>query len=339
MSRPSCKVSVIVPARNEEDHIAACLRSLLDQETGHSFEIIVVDGNSSDATVKLAMDHVSDTPPLVRILDNPAKTAPHALNIGILHASGDMIIRLDGHAIAPRNFIDDLVGALLDHPGAACAGPCIETVGQGKWGKAIAAVLSDPIGVGTSRFRTGSLGEIRRVDTVPFGAYRAGVFSAVGNFDTSLTRNQDDEFNGRLTRNGYAVLLVPTVSVEYRCRASLKAFARQYYDYGRFKPLVAARLGRPTSVRQFAPPLLVAGLASTPLAVWVWGPKMLSAAGLYVCLIVFRGFQRRRDALPFRFAVAGLVGHVSYGVGYWFGLAKLRKALWVRAGKGRIRFE
>ena len=99
------------------------------------------------------------------------------------------------------------------------------------------------------------------MDTVPFvGCYRRDVFDRIGLFDEELVRNQDDEFNFRLIRNGGRVLLVPDVTAHYDARESIRALTRMYYPYGFFKSLVARKVGRLMTVRQLVPAVFVLSL-------------------------------------------------------------------------------
>ena len=324
LSRP--EVTVVVPARNEEQHIRACLESLLAQVTDFSTEILVVDGESDDRTREVVRSLATVAPvDTIRTISNPNRTAPHAMNMGIAQARGSVIVRLDGHAIAPVNFIDELVKVLRAHSDAGCAGPRIHTFGHSRWGRAIAAAMSDPAGVGTSHFRTGGgpSGE-RDVDTVAFGAYQKDIFTEIGDFDTTLTRNQDDELNGRVRAGGFRVLLVPGVVVEYHCRETLRGFARQFFEYGVYKPLVGARLRRPATLRQFAPPALLLILATSVIGIVSGKWRLALPVVGYFGALYARGSLRSDDRVDnMRFAVACAVGHVSYGLGYWIGVFRL----------------
>lgn len=318
-------VSVLVPARNEEASIRQCLGSLLAQDYPSArYEIIIADGESTDRTRSIADEVIGQNPSRdIRIVRNPGKSAPSGLNAAIPVSRGEIVVRLDAHSYAPRNFVSGLVDALMADPDAVCAGPVLDTVGTGAWGRAIARAQSDPVGGGPARFRFG--GPVSTdVDTVAFGAYRRWIFDRFGLFDTTLVRNQDDEFNGRLRAAGHRIVLVPHVVVRYYCRTTIRALYRQYRDYGYYKPLVAVRLGRPATVRQLLPPAFAVVLPAS-LAISV-KRRFRTAAMLlpviYCMALVTRGVvQVRRDAG--RFAVACATMHLSYGCGYLAGLVSV----------------
>jgi glycosyltransferase involved in cell wall biosynthesis len=317
----SPRVSIIVPCRKERRYVADCLESIRQNDfAADSLEVLVVDGASDDGTREIIESYARQWPS-VRCLDNPAGTAPAALNIGIRVARGDIIMRMDAHCHYPRNYVSMLV-QWLDKSGADNVGGVCRTLpgSESRTARAIAIALSHPLGVGNSRFRIGTKSE-RWVDTVPFGCYRRDVFERIGLFDEDLVRNQDDEFNQRLLKNGGRILLVPDVVVDYYARDSISKVARMYYQYGYFKPLVAKKLGRIGTVRQVVPAaFVVALLGSLMLGIWL-GPARLVFAGIlgvYVGALLMAGAAgiprngfRVSVLLPLVFAVL----HLSYGWG------------------------
>ena len=167
--------SVVVPIRNEEKYIATCLQSLLQQSLPcDSYEIIVVDGRSSDRSREI-VERIQRDFPNVRCLDNPAAIAPVAMNIGIRDARGKVIIRADGHNFYPPTYIENCI-KYLDQTGADnVGGPWLTVPADMTFGaRLVAAILSNPFGVGGSRFRTSQSDGF--VETVPFGAFRRELF-------------------------------------------------------------------------------------------------------------------------------------------------------------------
>src|SRR5688572_7628844 len=196
------KVTVILPCRNEARYIGPCLDSILaGAYPADLLEILVVDGHSTDETRALVKDYAARHPQ-VRLLDNPARIVPTALNIGIRAATGDVIARMDAHVIYPPEYLPRLVAA-LEESGADNVGGCVITLPADgtATAQAIAIALGQPFGVGNSHFRIGSP-KARFVDTVPFGCFRRELFNRVGMFDEELVRNQDDEFNARIISRG-----------------------------------------------------------------------------------------------------------------------------------------
>jgi glycosyltransferase involved in cell wall biosynthesis len=333
------RISIIVPCRNEEDYIGDCLASVLASELAPTddIEVLVVDGQSRDGT-RAFVQRLAEEDPRVHLLDNPQQIVPTALNRGIRAATGEIILRMDAHARYPRDYVRRLVRALVES-GADNVGACIVTLpaGPGPVPAAIARVLSHPLGVGNARFRTGTRTQ-RRVDTVPFGCFRRDVFDRFGWFDEDLVRNQDDEFNHRLIRNGGVVLLVPDVVAHYHARRTFGRLARMAFQYGYFKPLAARKVGRVMTMRQLVPALWLLAIALSAAAAIVVPAAALvtvTIVTLYAAAVLTaaaREIPRHGLAVACALAVAFPVLHVSYGAGFLIGLAHAFRR---RAADGR----
>jgi len=321
-------VTVIMPVRNEAALLPRNLGSFLAQDwPADKLEILVVDGGSTDGTADVARAAAGGARPRVRVLANSRRSAAAAMNVGIAAARGDVVMRLDGHAEAAPDFVRRGVEALA-RTGADCVGGPITTVGDGATGRAIAVAMSSRFGVGGAAFRTSTDRE-RDVDTVAFPAYRRDVFARIGTFDETFRRNQDDEFHLRLTRAGGRIALVPEIRSTYRCRGTFAALARQYFGYGRWKPALLFKHGRLPSARGLAPPALVLALAAsvavslaTRDALWATAVAAPYAVAAFVASLVAAA-RGGWDLLP-RLPIAFATMHVSYGAGFWAGLASGR---------------
>lgn len=329
----SVLASVIIPCQNEQAYIAKCLDAVIAQDIDrNALEVIVVDGLSKDGSREIIADYARQHS-FIKCLDNHEKTVPFGLNLGIASASGEFIIRMDVHCIYPSNYISSLIrwhGRLdADNVGAVLR---TQPANDGTKAHAIAAATSHPFGVGNSLFRTGVQG-VRAVDTVPFGCYKRELFTKIGFFDEELTRNQDDEFNGRLLRHKGTIYLVPDIVVTYFSRPDYKSLYRMYYQYGLFKPLVAKKLGSPTTARQFAPLALVLFFifSIVTLVFTGWWNFLLYISVLYlsstivVSWIVGKQHCEQQNypktlSLWFQIALAFVTLHFSYGLGYLTGL-------------------
>jgi glycosyltransferase involved in cell wall biosynthesis len=325
--RPS--VSIVLVVRNEEKYIRTCLASVLAQDyPPEHVEILLVDGGSTDRTRDLAAralaTRIDDG--TARLLDNPGTTAPTAMNIGIAAATGEVIVRVDGHTALPPDYVRRCVEA-LQATGSQCVGGAIRTHGSGAVGRAIAAAQSSRFGVGGVAFRTGC-GTAGPVDTVPFGAYPRDVFTHIGDFDVELVRNQDDELNFRLTQAGGTVWFDPAISTDYFCRPSLRRLWRQYFQYGAYKVRVAQKRHGFASVRHVVPAAFVVSAAGSLLlaaarrrpawALAVLGPYAVANA---VASVAAAG---PAQVDPARVAVAYAVLHTSYGTGLLAGVWRWR---------------
>lgn len=338
-------VSIVMPCRNEADHLALAVRDAFAQERhGSDLEVLLAVGPSTDGTEALA-ERLTMEHPGLRVLPNPAGVVPHGLNAAIRAAQGEVIVRMDVHSRYPADYVATLLEA-LDRTRAENVGGVWETVpadaSDQAW--AIAQVLSSPLGVGNAHFRLGT-GEEREVDTVPYGCWRRSLFDRIGFFDEELLRNQDDEFNGRIIRNGGRIVLLPQVRIRYTARRDLGRLWRMYREYGLFKPLVNRKLGAPATLRQFVPPLFVLALIGVPvlfLLLRSFGTPVsvvsdfmvmlmaytvtwtLMGIAVYAALVLAASTwialrARRISAMPWLVA-AFMTVHVAYGVGYWQGL-------------------
>ncbi len=319
-SRPT--VSVIMPCRNEQGFIARCLDSILATEYPHDrLEVLVVDGRSEDAT-RAIVETYSARDSAVRLLDNPRRITPAALNTAIRAACGEIIVRMDAHATYSPDYIPRLVAA-LEETGASMVGGLIDTTpgDDTALAAAIAAATRHPFGVGNSRFRVGTT-ERQFVDHVPFFCCRRSLFDAVGMFDEELIRNQDGEFSFRVVTGGGRILLLPEVSAKYFARRTVKQVARMFYQYAYFKVLTTRKIGRVMTPRQLVPPLFLLSFVLTALlAPWLTVSRVAFAllAGTYGAALLLCAV-RATGALPLRAAalmpVIFSVMHFSYGYGY-----------------------
>jgi glycosyltransferase involved in cell wall biosynthesis len=319
-------VSIIIPCRNERQYIGACLDALLGMTYPQDrLEILVVDGMSDDGTREILADY-SARHPIIRVVDNPKRVTPVALNMGIAQSRGDVIMRIDAHNESPPHYIARLV-EWLEESGADNVGGVLVTEpgGPGPVAAGIAIAMAHPFGVGNSHFRIG-VREPKWVDTVPFGCYRREVFDRIGLFDEDLIRNQDDELNLRLIRNRGRILLVPDIVSRYHARDSLGKLWRMYYQYGYFKPLVVRKIGGVLTGRQLVPAVfvlsLLLGAVLAPFT--LWGAVLLAVvAGSYLLAVlgaVAPVAARRGVRIAAALAASFPVLHLSYGIGFLRGV-------------------
>jgi len=328
------RVAVIIPCRNELNYIEACVQSVLDQDyPADRLHVYVVDGLSDDGT-RERLSRGFEGNSRVHVLDNPQQTTPFALNIGIQYADADVSIIFGAHAVMQPYYVSGCVALLDEDPRAGCVGGMIENVNENTVAGYISQCMSSSFGVGNAHFRTGNSSGY--VDTVAFGAYRREVFEQVGYFDEALTRNQDDEFNYRVKKAGWEILLEPQVRSKYYVRGSYTKLARQYYQYGYWKVYVNVMHATVTTFRQLIPFAFVSYLFAALIcsvigpsywALW-WTPLMLYCA---LSITVSMRLDRSLTGVFQRVWVFFLL-HFSYGWGYLRGV--IRFILW-RAKPGQ----
>jgi succinoglycan biosynthesis protein ExoA len=320
-------LSVIIPCRNEAPFIAPCLNSILASDYPRDrMEVLVADGLSVDGTLPL-LQVIAARDPRLRLLDNPERITPVALNRAIAAARGEIVIRFDAHAVMPPDYLSRCVD-LLEHSGADNAGGAIRTVAQsnGPFSAPIAAALGSRFGVGNSRFRTASKNtSARPSDTVFGGCWRREIFSRLGGFNERLARGQDLEFNLRLLRAGGTILLDPSIVCDYYARSSLASFWKHNFTNGAWAILPFALSGVvPVRPRHLVPLAFVLALAGSFLLPFPWSiavPSVYAALNLAVSAQLAFADRRLRDLalLPIVFAAL----HLAYGLGSAWGCLRL----------------
>lgn len=324
---PFPTVSVVMPLYNEERHIESCLDSLLEQSYPQDkMEWILVDGGSEDRTLELLEHYRKKYPQLIKILNNPERIVPYAMNYGIEAATGDILIRLDAHASYAPDYIETCV-EVLKETGADNVGGVMETKAKSPMGQRIADVLSSPFGVGNSKFRTS--GEDGYVDTVPFGAYPRTLFAEIGGYDTRLVRNQDNELNYRIRANGGKIFLSNQIKLAYYCRDTLTGLTKQARLNGKWTILTSKFVPGSMGLRHFVPLLFLLSLIVLPLLSILhpfFGYLLLIELILYAGLDLYASFQgnaTKPKDIFIKFWIYPLY-HLSYGIGSIQGLWSLR---------------
>lgn len=249
--------SFLLVVRNERRYIGRVLDSILHQDFPQKqYEIIVVDGESTDKTPDIIRTYQTRHPGRIRYFKNPMQTLPAGWNIGIKHACGEYVIRVDGHSDIPRDFLKQTHDVARRVPDADCVGGVIHSAGRGFWGEVNAYVYSHPFGVGNSKFRITKKDWEGYVDTVPYGAYKRKLFSEIGYFDDSLKRNEDLEMHARIRQNGGRFFLSTKIRSTYFVRSTLAGLVKKSIGDGKWT-LVAAKRGLGVLRLRHKIPLLV----------------------------------------------------------------------------------
>jgi succinoglycan biosynthesis protein ExoA len=313
-------VTVVVPALNEERAISACLDSVLVQ-THRSLEVLVLDGGSTDRTRAIVEEYQS-VDDRVRLVDNPRRIPPAALNEATAAMTSRWLVRIDAHATIPPDYIARTLLHLRSGRWGGVGGRK-DGVGFTDEGRAIAAVMASPFGVGNSTYHHGT--DLETVDHIPFGAYPREVIEEVGGWDESIPVNQDYEFDYRVRRAGHQLLFDPSLCIAWECRQSVRSFWRQYRRYGRGKAQVVRKHPESAAMRHFAAPAMVAMLAGA-VALLPFRPRWtlallapyagVVAVGVATTAPRVEGRAARR-ALPRAFVAM----HVGWGLGFWEGMA------------------
>ena len=319
-SNPLPSVGIVIPCYQEKNFIEACVQSCIHQSYQGSITIVVVDGGSTDGSLDIISRLVSEYPNKIVLKSNPEKVTPISLNIGLKALETDYKMILGGHAYLTPDYIEKSIDAFLYDSSLDCVGGIIINEYQDTTSKIIGMAMSSSFGVGNATFRTG--GEKSIVDTVAFGMYKKEVFERIGYFNDQLIRNQDDEFNYRLTQSNGKILFDPAIVSHYYSRGNFKKLIHQYYQYGFWKVYVNVLHQTVTTLRQLIPCLFVlylisaAGLILTMRQYVIW---WISPLILYI--IVGTMFAAKKDIKKtFPILWTFILLHLSYGWGYLRGL-------------------
>lgn len=313
------KVSIVIPCRNEENYISACVDSMLQQDYPN-LEILVCDGMSDDGT-RGVLEKYADNPK-VRVLDNPARVTPIALNLGIQNAIGEIIIIFGAHATMHKDYVLKSVETFFGDQSIGCVGGMLNQINENAEAAVISVAMSSVFGVGNAHFRTGS--SFGYVDTVAFGAYKREVFDKVGLFDEELVRNQDDEFNYRVIKGAYKIYLNREIKADYYVRGDFKKLWRQYFQYGYWKVYVNRKHKTITTYRQLVPAIMVLCFFGSFTLAFVY-TEFWNLFILGLVLYFFTAFQFAQKNVGFKRSIFGVVKsfcvlHFSYGSGYLKGI-------------------
>ncbi|MBW6466001.1 MAG: glycosyltransferase family 2 protein [Brevefilum sp.] len=320
--------SIIIPCYNERPTIHLLLDALYGQSyPRHEMEVVIADGGSTDGTPGAIDEWRVEHPDLaVRVVENPARSIPAALNIAILASSGEVIVRLDAHSKPDRYYVERAVTAVAEGRGQNVGGVWdIQPSNDGWMARSIAAAAGHPIGVGDARYRFSD--QAAYVDTVPFGAFKRSILDQVGMFDETLLTNEDYEFNARIRQAGGKIWFDPQIRSVYFARETLGALARQYWRYGYWKVQMLRRYPRTIRWRQALPPLFVAALILLTLlsplfrgALWV----LMGVLGAYSLVLFLAGvhlaIRHKRLFLCLGVPLSIACMHFSWGTGFLWGL-------------------
>jgi succinoglycan biosynthesis protein ExoA len=318
---PMC--SIIIPCLGEEDYIEAAVRAAMAQRYPESkLEIIVADGGSKDRTRAIVAALAAGDPRVV-LVDNPGRFPSAGMNVGIRHARGEVIVRMDAHAEYASDYVSASVDALR-RTGAANVGGAARARHRGPFQHAVCAALSSPLGVGGSAYRDPSREGF--VESVFNGSFRREIFDHVGLYDERARTNEDAELNQRIIEAGGAIYLSREVVAFYYPRSSLRGVMQQYFSYGQGRARTLLKRRRLLSVRPLVPFGMVTAFAlgfALSALLPALAPLVALGVGLYATLVVAESVRvARREGLS---CFPGLllifpVMHVAHGIGVWDGL-------------------
>ncbi|MEE1929329.1 glycosyltransferase family 2 protein [Streptomyces sp. TRM 70351] len=312
---PLPAVSVIMPVLNEERHLRESVRHILRQSYEGEMEVVIALGPSTDATDEIAAALVAEDA-RVRTVANPTGRTPAGLNAAIAASRHPVVVRVDGHGMLSPGYIATAV-RLLEETGAANVGGIMHAEGENAWEQAVAAAMTSRVGVGNAAFHTG--GAAGEAETVYLGVFRREVLEQQGGYNEEFIRAQDWELNYRIRAAGGRIWFSPELLVSYRPRPSVRALAKQYRNYGRWRHVVARYHAGSVNLRYLAPPAAVLAIAAGLVTGVVLSPWCLVVPAGYLAAITAGSVPAGRGLPPgarARIPLALATMHMSWGWGY-----------------------
>ncbi|MFZ1728677.1 MAG: glycosyltransferase family 2 protein [Bacteroidota bacterium] len=326
-------ISIVIPLRNECDRVEALLAAAVDQlQDDEELEFIFIDGASVDDTKERIQElqkndrfaqHFIEGRKTIRVLDNPRHFVSGALNLAIAEAKGEIIVRWDAHTEYASDYIEQCVRTLEGTNAWNVGGPA-RTKADGYLQRAVAAAYHSAFSVGGASFH--DIDYEGYVDTVTYGCWRKKTLIDLGGFDEELVRNQDDELNLRIVREGGTIYQSPSIKSWYHPRSTLSALFKQYLQYGYWKVRVIRKHRIPASIRHLVPVSFVTGLVLGPLLGYLFpvlfAMYLIAVAAYFGLLSVFSVATSRKNGwdLLLVMPVVFLTYHISYGIGFLGGL-------------------
>ena len=322
------RVTIAMPAYNEEKYIEACIASVRAQDyPADLIDVLVADGRSTDRTREI-LERLSAADSRIRVIDNPARLQAAGLGQIVKQAQGDVIVRMDVHCEYAPDYVRKCVET-LERTGADNVGGAQRAKAKTFFQRALCAALTSPLGVGGAKYRSHDAEGF--VDTVFLGAFRRKVFETVGLWDPNAITNEDAELNQRILDSGGQVYLSRDIIVHYFPRDSFKTLAKQYFKYGRGRARTLIKLGTFPTLRPLLPFFMTSGaaaLVSIPL-LWPLAPAAFATYALATGAEAVRvGGKLGPAGIPLVWAMFPIL-HRSHGAGFAAGLFRyLRNRDW-----------
>ena len=319
------KVTLLIVVRNERHYIKSSLNSLIHQTYPRELvDIVIVDGMSNDGTREYLAAQVAELRGknvTITLLDNEKRTLACGWNIGIQHATGDVICRIDAHSEIGSDYIQQGINSLLneDLEMVACVGGILKNKGIGFLGELISCLFSSKFGVGNSVFRVG-ISKMAYTDTAVYGIYWKWVFDRYGYFDDRLARNQDVNLHKRVRAAGWKFLTDPRMEITYYVRTRISALLKKGFSDGYWLAFSGF-----AGIRHLIPCLFVLYLLAlfSTLPILGFNVVLFLPVFLYVILDLYFSYKDgRRLVFKLPLFLVFFMFHFAYGLGTICGFLK-----------------
>ncbi len=317
-------VSVVIPCRDEAQHIEELLEALRAQVLP-PMETIVVDNGSTDGSAAIIDAYAKRHPEMaLRVIPCARPGAAAAMNTGITAATGDLIVRIDGQSRPRPDYIRRAMDRLQEPKAGVVGGVWdIEPTADTVEARAIALAVGSRLGSGGAAYRHGDTRQAPAdADTVPFGCYSRALWQELNGYADDLLVVEDGDFNYRARQAGYRVILDPAIVCTYFPRRSMAALGRQYFRYGWWKIPLLTRHPGAIRIRQIMPFAFVSTvllLALGSVFLTIAQILLLPLITVYGVAVLAGGFRVARRAGELRLwpfvAAAYVVIHFAWGLG------------------------
>jgi glycosyltransferase involved in cell wall biosynthesis len=322
MKNPYPSVMVMMPVRNEQEHLISAVKSVLNQNYPGQLEIVLAIGPSVDQTEKVASDlaakHAS-----VRIITNSKGLTTAGLNLAIQSSKNQVIVRVDAHSELGENYLKRGVEILMDSK-SVLVGGIMRAQGKSAFQKAVAFGYGSRFGLGGGRYHLG--GKAGEAESAYLGIFDAEALKAVGGYDENTIRGEDWDLAQRLKSRGGRVWFSPELVVNYWPRSNIKALAWQFYSTGVWRGELTRRAPAKASLRYFLPPLallIMVGLIVSASFGIIGELELIIPLAVYLLAVSFAATTAKSLSIADRLAVfiALPVMHLSWASGFWIGIA------------------
>ncbi len=238
--------SVVIAVKNEVKYIERCLESVFNQEFDGKYEVIVVDGMSTDGTSELLekLQKKYD----FKMFKNPKINAAAGRNIGINNSNGKYIAFVDGDAIPAHDWLIQIKKVFEKKDVAGVGGPDLLPEDSSRKEKNIGRVMTSPIARGgkiNPSTQHSLMEEEKYVEHIPTCnlCLKREVFDEVGFFDELFVKGQDLELNYRVVKAGFKLLYSPNITVVHYRKNHVRDFARQIFKWAKAKVAIIRKHG------------------------------------------------------------------------------------------------
>jgi len=318
-------VTIAMPALNEEKYIEQAIGSIIPKNDTFDYELLVVDGGSSDRTCEIVREMATENE-RIRLLHNPRRIQSAAVNIAasISNAKSTYLLRADCHSLYPDDFVEKCILSFGARDASSIVVP-MHSAGVSWLQRAIAATQNSWLGNGGAAHRAALRSGF--VDHGHHAAFRLRDFLALNGYDEEFAWCEDVDYDVRVIQSGRRIYLEAGLSITYFARRSFSALARQYLNYGRGRTKLLLKHKRMPKIRQTLPSAVsCACLASLVLAVFNLAFLALPLSYLAFCTLWGSNLAvRRREFGCLASGPAAVVMHLSYGVGFFASLTKEAK--------------